>query len=239
MALTIPGELVWVLDMLDYEWPPLDEDEIQRAAQMTRAFREDLIGTIESASSRINDDVPAAFKAGASKNYTEAWNETREQHLQQLVELLDPAATGIDVLADAVLALKIKVIAELVITAAQIAAAIATAALTLGLSAAANVAIIAARKAALKIATNVAIDALIGQLLSMLIEPLTEGAMAIIAELSSAPLVKGAIGEVSEFQADFAALEQAAADIDSTGGDQQKLGSEYIAQILSLQIIQG
>lgn len=239
MALTIPGELAWVLDMLDYEWPPLDEDEIHRAANITRTFREDLIGSIEDASSRINDDVPTAFKAGTATSYKNAWNETREQHMQQLVDLLDPAATGIDVLADAVLALKVKVIAELVITAAQIAAAVATAAFTLGLSAAANVAIIAARKAALKIATNAAIDALIGQLLSMVIEPLTEGAVALITAIADAPLVEGAIGEVSEFQADFAALEQAAADIDATAADQEKLGADYVQQITSLQIIQG
>lgn len=238
MALRIPGELVWVLEMLDYEWPPLDEDEIHRAANITRTFREDLVGTMEEASNRINNDVPAAFKAGAAETYTTAWNETREQHMQQLVDLLDPAATGIDILADAVLALKVKVIAELVITAAQIAAAIAAAAFTFGLSAAANVAIIAARKAALKMATNIALDALIGQILSMLIEPLTEGALKFIVAISDAPLVQGAIGEMSEFQADFAALEQAAGDIDKTAGDQEKVGSEYISQILSLQIIQ-
>jgi uncharacterized protein YukE len=239
MAMTLPGELVWVLDMLDYEWPPLDEDELRRAASITRTFREDLIGTMEAASSRINDDVPAAFKAGAAKSYTSAWNETREQHMQQLVDLLEPAATGIDVMADAVVALKVKVIAELVITAAQIAAAIATAALTFGLSAAANAAIIAARKAALKIATNIALEALLGQILSMVIEPLTEGAVAFITAIADAPLVEGAMGEAKEFQADFAALEQAAGDIETTGSEQEKLGGQYIQQIASLQIIQG
>ena len=36
--MNIPGELVWVLDMLGYDWPPLDEDELRRAAEIMRTF---------------------------------------------------------------------------------------------------------------------------------------------------------------------------------------------------------
>ncbi|WAC67437.1 polymorphic toxin type 15 domain-containing protein [Agrococcus sp. SL85] len=156
--MNLPGELVWVLDMLGYEWPPLDEDEMRRAANIIRTFKDDIEGTIEQATARIKDDAGGAMQAQAATSFGNAWDTNRQQNVEQLVDVLDPAATGIDIAADAVLALTVKVIAELVITAAQIAAAAASAVLTLGASLAANAAIIALRKKLLDVATNIASD---------------------------------------------------------------------------------
>ena len=237
MAMNIPGELVWVLDMLGYDWPPIDEDETRRAAEILRQFGEDLEGTIQVADTKIMSDVSSAIKAGSNKAYETAWTEQRSGNMRQLVELIDPAADGVDLFADAVVAMKIKVIAELVITAAQIAAAIASSVVTLGLSAAANAAIIALRKKALDVLTNIAVDQIAGQLLTMLVEPLTSVAVSLLSSIADAPIVQGAAAEVSEFNADLEALEKAAGDIETNGQDQQRLADEFIAQITSCQII--
>ncbi|MFY9714600.1 MAG: hypothetical protein WAK00_14115 [Microbacterium sp.] len=236
MGMNIPGELAWVLDVLGYEWPQLDEDEIHRAASIVRQFKEDLEGSIEEANKRVNDDVTSALSAQTAGAYTNAWNANRESNMQRLVDLLDPAAQGIDIFADAVLALKIKVIAELTITAAQIAAAAATAVVTLGGSVAANAAIIAARKVALDIATDIAVEQLAVQLLELVSEPLTNVAVSIAATMLDAPLVEGALGEAAEYKADLEALEQTANDLERTAADQERLGQDFIAQISALQI---
>ena len=236
MGMNIPGELAWVLDVLGYEWPQLDEDEIHRAASIVRQFKEDLEGSIEEANKRVNDDVTSALSAQTAGAYTNAWNSNRESNMQRLVDLLDPAAQGIDIFADAVLALKIKVIAELTITAAQIAAAAATAVVTLGGSVAANAAIIAARKVALDIATDIAVEQLAIQLLELVSEPLTNVAVSIAAAMLDAPLVEGALGEAAEYRADLEALEQTANDLERTAADQERLGQDFIAQISALQI---
>lgn len=236
MALNIPSELAFVLNLLGFDWPQLDEDEIHRAAHIVRQFRDDLEGTIEEVSTQVNDTVPAAFSANAAGSFTTGWNDAREAHMTQLVDILDPAATGIDLFADAVLALKLKVIAELVITAAQLAAATAAAFVTFGAAAAANVVIIAARKKALDIITGEAIAAIIVQVAQMVIEPLTDLAETVMMALIDSPVVAGAVGEVEAYQADFAALEQAERDMESSGDDQERLGEEFIAQISSLQI---
>jgi uncharacterized protein YukE len=236
MALNIPSELAFLLDLLGFEWPQLDEDEIQRAAVMVRQFRDDLHGTIQQVDSRVNDDVPAAFTANAAASYTDGWNEARSQHMEQLVELLDPAATGVDLFADAVLALKLKVIAELVITAAQIATALASAFVTFGAGAAVAAGIAIARKKILDIIVEEAIAALIVQMASMVIEPLTEVAEGIMLSLLDAPVVVAAVGEVEEYQTDFAALDQAAGDIDASGQDQESIGQDFLAQLGTLQI---
>lgn len=239
MAMNLPGELVWVLDMLGYEWPPIDEDELRRAAQIVRRFGEDIEGTIELAHSRINDDVSAAMKTGSNAAYTTAWNANREGNMRQLVDLIDPAATGMDLFADAVVAMKVKVIAELVITAAQIAAAAASAILTLGASVAANAAIIAIRKKALDVLTDVAVEAIAGQVLSMLVEPLTGAAVDLAGAIADAPVVQGAVGDVSEFDADLDALEQAAGDLEANGQDQEKLADDFLSQLSGCRIITG
>lgn len=234
--MNLPGELVWVLDMLGYEWPPLDEDEMRRAANIIRVFGEDVEGTIEVADGRIKHDVGAALKAQASQSFADAWDTNRQQNIQRLVDVLDPAATGIDLAADAVLALKIKVIAELVITAAQIAAAAASAIFTLGASLAANAAIIALRKKLLDVATSIAIDQLAAQLLPMIIEPLFDQAVPAVMAMLDAPIVEGRVGDVSELGADLAALDAAAADLDRNASDQQSLADDFLAQLSSCQI---
>ncbi len=239
MAMNLPGELVWVLDILGYEWPPLDEDEVRRAAVILRQFGDDLGGTIEVADQKITGDVSKAMRTGSNQAYEQAWTANRSSNLQQLVDVIGPAATGVDLFADAVVAMKVKVIAELVITAAQIAAAAASAVFTLGISAAANAAIILARKKALDILTEIAVEAVAGQVLTMLVDPLTDVATNVVAKIAEAPVVEGAVGDVSEFEADLDALETAAGDLESNGQDQQKLTDDFLSQISSLQIITG
>ena len=239
MAMNLPGELVWVLDMLGYDWPPLDEDEMRRAASIMRQFKDDIEGTVEVADARVKQGVGAALKGQASTSFTSAWDTDRQTNIQQMVDALDPVAGGVDIAADAVLALKVKVIAELVITAAQIAAAAATAVLTLGASVAANAAIIALRKQALDVLTNVMVDQLAQQLLPMVIEPLEGPLMDGLTAMLAAEVVEGALGDVSEFEADLDALDQAAGDLESNAADQERLADDFIAQISSCRIVTG
>ena len=237
--MNIPGELVWVLDMLGYDWPPLDEDEMRRAAEIMRTFKDDIEGTVDVAETRVKSGVGAAVKGQASTSFTNAWDTDKSSNIQKLIDALDPVAGGIDIGADAVVALKVKVIAELVITAAQIAAAVASAFFTFGASLAANAAIVALRKKALDVLTNVAVDQLAQQLLPMIIQPLQGPMMEGITAMLEAELVEGAIGDVSEFEADLDALDTAAADFDSNAADQERLADDFIAQLSSCQIFTG
>ncbi|HET8868147.1 MAG TPA: hypothetical protein VFM87_07415 [Agrococcus sp.] len=237
--MNIPGELVWVLDMLGYDWPPLDEDEMRRAAEIMRTFKDDIEGTVDVAETRVKSGVGAAVKGQASTSFTNAWDTDKSSNIQKLIDALDPVAGGIDIGADAVVALKVKVIAELVITAAQIAAAVASAFFTFGASLAANAAIIALRKKALDVLTNIAVDQLAQQLLPMIIQPLQGPMMEGITAMLEAELVEGAIGDVSEFEADLDALDTAAADFDSNAADQERLADDFIAQLSSCQIFTG
>lgn len=234
--MNLPGELVWVLDMLGYDWPPLDEDEMRRAAGIIRTFCSDVEGTIEVADGRIKNDVASAMKAQAAQSFGNAWDTNKSQNIQKLIDVLEPAASGVDIAADVVFALKVKVIAELVITAAQIAAAAASAVFTLGASLAANAAIIALRKKLLGVATNIAIDQLAQQLLPMIIEPLFNEAVPAVMAMLDSPIVEGAVGDVDKFGADLDSLDTAASDLDSNATDQEALADDFLAQLSSCQI---
>ncbi|WP_293696487.1 hypothetical protein [uncultured Agrococcus sp.] len=239
MAINLPGELAWVLNMLGYDWPEIDEDELRRGAGFTRDFKGDLEDAMAKADAIINSDLNASLEAGTARSFTDAWDENSQGNIAKMFELLEPASEAMELFADMVEALKLKVIAELVITAAQLAAAAATALLTAGLSAAANVAIIFARKKALTFATNYMIEQLIAAILPMVIEPLTNTLMTLVDRMLDAPTTQGMIGDPREYKADLDALELVASDLDASGLDQERVTDDYLDRMSSLQIITG
>ncbi|WP_408896611.1 hypothetical protein ACJ5H2_16955 [Nocardioides sp. R1-1] len=239
MGMMLPNELIWIMDKLGFEWPDLDEDEIRKAAVLLRQYGEDLDATIAWADQRINADVVGTTKGNAGLAYADGWNQARSQHLQQLVDFIDPAATGVDVFADAVLALKVKVIAEVTITAAQVVAALASAAFTFGAGAAVAAGLIIARKKALDALTDMAVEEVMAQVLPMIIEPFTQQIPAVVDAVLNAPVVTGAVGEVGEYQMDLAALEQASADLETNAQDQESITEQFLADIAALNITGG
>lgn len=235
MALNIPSELAFVLNLLGFDWPELDEDEIHRAAHIMRQFSDDIQGTMDEVGARVTGDVPSAVTANAASSYSEAWEESQSS-MGEFCELIDGAATGVDLAADAVLALKLKVIAELVITAAQLAAATAAAFATFGLAAAAQPAIILARKKIMDIIVGEMVAAAVIQIITLVQDPLTDVLESVLDEILDAPVVSSAVGQVEEYQTDYAALEQASRDMDRSSREQERLGEDFMAQIMSLQI---
>jgi len=235
MAITVPGELDFALDMLGFEWPNIDEDAVRDAATLLRTLREDLQTTLDTLDDRIDGDLSEAFTSKTASAYIEAWTENRTQNMDQMLDLLPGVADGLDLFADAVVALKTKVIAELVITAAQLAATAASAVLTLGASAAASAAILVARKKALDILTQIAVEELIGQIAVMVIEPLTSSLDGLVAAVLDHPITSSG-SQPQTYDADYDLMEQIADAIDDCGTDQEELLSTFASQVAGLPI---
>jgi len=236
VAINLPHELAWVLQMLDFEWPEIDEDEVQRGAAMLRQYGEDISAAVERADQIVHSQIAPAYKAQGGDAFVKSWDETRSSNIQGFVQLIDPAATGMDVFADVVVGLKLKVIAELVLTAAQIATAIAAAAFTFGASLAAQTAIFLARKQALKFATNVIIEQAMIQIFEMIEEPLMGAGTQLISMIAEAEVVQGVVSEVEGVKIDLAALETASGDLQTNAHEQQTITGDFIAQFQSLQM---
>lgn len=235
MGMTIPAELDFVLDMLGYDWPNVDEDAVREAAQLLRGLESDLRSTLDDVEIRINELGDGA-KAQSTNALIRAWTENRSANMDRILDALPGVATGIDLLADAIVALKVKVIAELTITAAQIAEAAATAVFTLGISVAANAAIIAARKVALDVATDLAMEELMGQLASMVIDPLSGEIADLVTAIVEAPLVTdGDATNATELSYDV--MEQIATALSDCGAEQYELCTTFAANVSALPMI--
>lgn len=239
MGMMLPNELIWIMDKLGFEWPDLDEDEIHRGANLLRGYVSDLEAMITRADNRVNNDFLQATKGKTSLAFADGWNQNRSQNLQQLLDHADPVAGGIDIFGDAVLALKVKVIAEVTVTAVQVTAALASSVITLGAGAAAAAALIIARKKVMDILMDMAVEELMSQMLPLVIEPLSEKIPAIVQAVLDAPIVTGSVGDVAELHVDVVALEQASADMEQDAADHETLTAEFLAALHSLNISGG
>ncbi|WUI01179.1 hypothetical protein OHR68_04975 [Spirillospora sp. NBC_00431] len=135
MGLQLPGELISLLGMLGYTWPEADETKLFEMGQRWMDFGGTLASRVGESGGAAKSVDTAGMGAGFEAFRT-AWTDPKapESLLQEAVSGTTVVGAGLIVAAAIVLALKISVIAQLVILAVQIAQAIATAAVTFGAS---------------------------------------------------------------------------------------------------------
>jgi hypothetical protein len=135
MGLELPGELRSLLGMLGYTWPEADETLLMEMGRSWIAFSGRLAVIVSDAQST----APAVWSEHSGEAVTafQDWWARDDSPAYTLSDGVDAAVltgTGLMICGAIVLALKIAVIAQLVILAAEIAQAVATAAPTFGAS---------------------------------------------------------------------------------------------------------
>lgn len=232
MGMMLPNELIWIMDKMGLEWPDIDEDEVRKAATYVRTYRSDLETLVQAADSRINGELATAMKGRTALAQVDGWNRNRSQNIQKLLDVLGPAATGIDLAADIVLALKLKVIVEVTITLAHLIPLLAAGPFGAGGAAA----LILARKKLFSMAMEATIEQVVNQVLPLAVEPLANEVPGLVAALLDASVVEDTFGDADEFAADLAALDQAADDMDAHAADVEELTDRLLADLANLQI---
>lgn len=227
----LPNELVWVMEKLGFEWPDIDEDELRRGAGMVRVFHDDLESKIQVMDRKVNGDLVAAMRGQAGPAYVAAWNANRSQNLQKLLDIVGPVPIGVDIAADAVFALKMKVIAD--VTATMIAL---VAMLTNPISAVGAGPMLIIKKKLLNAAVDIAIEQVLNQVLPMAIEPLANELPGIIMAALESPIVEAVAGDPDEFYADLQALEQAEGEMEQHAADVETLTDRLMSDLASLNI---
>ena len=182
MGMMLPNELVWVMEKLGFEWPDIDEDEVRKGAGLVRNLGTDLEDAIQAVDRKMNGDVTAAMRGQAGPATLGAWNANRSQNLQRLIDIMPPAAVAMDVGAEAIFALKMKVIVYVSSTLITLVAM-----LTNPLTAAGAGPMLLIKKKLLNAAVDVAVEQLLNQLLPMAIEPMSEKLPAVIDAGGVAP----------------------------------------------------
>jgi hypothetical protein len=158
-----------------------------------------------------------------------AWNANRSQNLQQLIDIMPPAAIAMDIGAEAIFALKMKVIVDVSSTLITLVAM-----LTNPFTAAGAGPMLLIKKKLLNAAVDIAVEQLLNQLLPMAIEPMSERLPAVIDAVLDAPMVEAAAGDSDEFYADLAALEDAQSVMKQHGADIQSVTSTFFADFSAL-----
>ncbi|MGI5378623.1 PE-PGRS family protein [Streptomyces sp. CA-251387] len=138
MSLTLPGELVWVLDLLGYSWPEADEEALHQVAETWRAFGEQL-EEIQREGEGLARTVVAHNFGTAVDGFSKDWGaytgaNGEDSYLPDAKTACQVIAFAFDAAAVAVLTAKLSVIAQLVALAIEIIAAQAAAPFTFGLS---------------------------------------------------------------------------------------------------------
>ncbi|MGW8482221.1 WXG100-like domain-containing protein [Microbacterium sp. NPDC055903] len=225
----LPNELVWVMEKLGFEWPDIDEDEVRKGATLVRTFSSDLESVIQAVDSKMNGDLGNALKGKTGPAMLSAWNSNRSQNLQKLVDIMPPAATAMEIGADAIFGLKMKVIVDVTTTLVTLVAM-----LTNPITAAGSGPMLLIKKKLLNAAVDIVVEQLIAQLAPMAIEPLAEQLPAVVDAILDAPLVEGAVGDSDEFHADLAALEDAQSTMKLHSADISTLTSTFFAEFSAL-----
>ncbi|WP_067035234.1 WXG100-like domain-containing protein [Streptomyces dysideae] len=138
MSLTLPSELVWVLDLLGYTWPEVDEEALHKVAEAWRAFGEEL-EEIQVEGERLARTVVSHNVGTAVDGFSKDWGaytgaNGEDSYLPDAKTACEVIAFAFDAAAVAVLTAKLAVIAQLVALAIEIIAAQAAAPFTFGLS---------------------------------------------------------------------------------------------------------
>lgn len=135
MGMQLPGELVSVMSVLGFTWPQGDEEKLFELGQVWTRWGGTLRGQTEAAT----DQARTVWEVNVSETsaaFEQAWQSAKGpiNNLNDAATTAELIGAGLMVCAGIILALKISVIAQLIILAIGIAQAIATAVVTFGAS---------------------------------------------------------------------------------------------------------
>ncbi|WP_434810880.1 hypothetical protein [Microbacterium sp. bgisy189] len=229
MGMMLPNELIWVMEKLGFEWPDIDEDEVRKAAVLVRNYGNDLESVIQAVDRVVNNDLANAMRGKTGPATVAAWNANRSTNLQKLIDIMPPASTAMDVGADVIFGLKIKVIADVTSTLITLVAM-----LTNPFTAAGAGPMLLIKKKLLNAAVDIVVEQLIIQIAPMVIEPMAEQLPAVLDAILDAPVVENTVGDTDEFYADLQALDDAQASLGIHGADIQTLTSTFVADVAAL-----
>lgn len=229
MGMMLPNELVWVMEKLGFEWPDIDEDEVRKGATLVRNLGTDLESVIQAVDRKMNGDLSTAMRGQTGPATVSAWNTNRSQNLQKLIDIMPPASTAMDVGAEAILALKLKVIFDVTTTMIALVAMLTNPVTALGAGP-----MLLLKKRLLNAAVDIAVEQLLEQLLPMAIEPMAQQLPAVIDAILDAPMVESSAGDSDEFYADLQALEDAQSEMKLRGEDISTVTSTFFAEFSAL-----
>ncbi|MFC9237176.1 hypothetical protein ACFTZK_12055 [Streptomyces decoyicus] len=132
-AIMLPKEVDWVLDLLGFQWPDVDEDKMRDAAEAWSDFAAAVRRSQQQGGTAANT-VRGANSGEAVEAFGNAWRKVGDGYLDDAAEAAEVLAMVLQVVATIVMIMKIAVIVQLIALAVEFAMAQAAAPVTLGAS---------------------------------------------------------------------------------------------------------
>ncbi|WP_258018299.1 toxin glutamine deamidase domain-containing protein [Streptomyces noursei] len=133
----LPDALEWVLEMLGFNWPTADEDKLRESAQQWRNFASG-VEELQQRGVTAAGNVVSQNSGDSIDGFNTTWEKfnggSGSGYFADARTAAETIAVALDVAAGLVIGMKVAVIAQLAILAAEIIAAQAAAPFTFGLS---------------------------------------------------------------------------------------------------------
>ncbi|MFJ9901898.1 hypothetical protein ACIRVK_03145 [Streptomyces sp. NPDC101152] len=134
MAINLPHWLAEVINVLGFDWPEIDEDQLREAARHLRKYAHDAESSHDRSHKIVTGDLQEVYAAQSYTALAQAWAGQSSKHMKELIEACRMLATALDDAAIGVEAMKDKCIVQLGIAAGELGLDVAASAVTLGLS---------------------------------------------------------------------------------------------------------
>ena len=184
MSLMLPDWAEWVLEMLGFDWPTGDEDKMMESAQQWRTFAA-AVEQLQSEGVTAAGNVLSSNTGDSIDGFSKTWEKfsgTGSGYLDDARNVSEMIAIALDVGAGIIIGMKVAVIAQLAILAAEIIAAQAAAPFTLGLSEVGAAAATQATRLIVRRILKEAREALVEAVVETLKEPAVSALEAMISD---------------------------------------------------------
>lgn len=173
MSIELPGQVVWLLNLIGVNWPNVDEDQVRLFAQHVRTFGNNISDTHQAASATISR-MGEAYSGASYEQLVQTWGRMSHDHMTELLDACGVVATALDAAADVIVGAKAAAIGELVALAVSFAADQAAAVVTLGAAEAAEALIVTAAKKIVNDLTQQLVQHILGELIQKAVAPLEQ-----------------------------------------------------------------
>ncbi|MCM2421331.1 MULTISPECIES: WXG100-like domain-containing protein [unclassified Streptomyces] len=194
MSINLPHWLAEVVNILGFNWPEIDEDELRAAAKGLRSYAAECKASHGKTHAIVTGDLQAAYAAQSYTALADLWGNQTQAHMHSLIEACELLAGGLDIAALGVEAMKDECLIQLGLAAAELIADQVGAVFTLGLTEALAVAEIELQNRLLNGILQRFESEVIGALVDQLIGPLKEQVDHAVEKLLFAEIGHLAVG---------------------------------------------
>ncbi|MEV6358153.1 nucleic acid/nucleotide deaminase domain-containing protein [Streptomyces hydrogenans] len=225
MGMTLPDDLVDVLDLVGVDWPQIDEDDVKASAKDYRKLAEGIRDAVKQGNNACSHIVGGKSKGMTVAAIDRRWGNLTTKDLATFAKGCDELGGALDECADLIVGCKIAVIAKLSATAATAAAGVVGMFFTAGLSGLLSAGAIAAAR----LIIQEAIDYAIGEITAVVTDKIEARILAEIETLFSGALESGTGAGI--LAAGTAAMAQDLViefdEFDKAAGDYQKTADNF------------